>query len=445
MKASTPMLPLSPAASTATSTAVFPAVVPAVALAPVPVPPPTRGALLAVGRAGTAALELILQSGLRPAASLAVSASSPDLDASSAVRKFLLPPASHERLANPDTTDSTALDPDLAAQVAALCVGKEFVLLLAGLGGHTGTRLGPLLVQAAKASGARVFALVTLPFDWEGRSRRQHAEPAWQAICGLADGVLCLPNQKAEKLVPDDAPVQATLQAPLKPLADAARGLWRTLTLPAKLSLRWPDLSAALQGRACIAFASAEATGAERAREVAEKLLTHPLLAGTTALGQAGSLVLNVIAGPDVRKDEIGLLTERIENGWRRLPVHVGLTEDPSLQGALSALLLVSAPPHAATEAGTTTDDASAAEARTGRASSAESTSTPNSSEGAMIPDAGGRGRRRRGGTAGRQEQLALEIFSRGRFDKSEPTIHKGEDLDVPTYIRRGVTLTALN
>ncbi len=40
-----------------------------------------------------------------------------------------------------------------------------------------------------------------------------------------------------------------------------------------------------------------------------------------------------------------------------------------------------------------------------------------------------------------RQGQLPLEIVSKGRFDKSEPTIHQGEDLDVPTYIRRGVAL----
>ena len=40
-----------------------------------------------------------------------------------------------------------------------------------------------------------------------------------------------------------------------------------------------------------------------------------------------------------------------------------------------------------------------------------------------------------------RQGMLPLEIVSKGRFDKSEPTIHHGEDLDVPTYIRRGVPL----
>jgi cell division protein FtsZ len=51
----------------------------------------------------------------------------------------------------------------------------------------------------------------------------------------------------------------------------------------------------------------------------------------------------------------------------------------------------------------------------------------------------GGRGRKNSNKL--RQTHLPLEIVSKGRFDKSEPTIHKGEDLDVPTYIRRGVAL----
>ena len=49
--------------------------------------------------------------------------------------------------------------------------------------------------------------------------------------------------------------------------------------------------------------------------------------------------------------------------------------------------------------------------------------------------------RGKRPGSKWKQEMLALEIVSRGRFEKSEPTIHRGADLDVPTYIRRGVPL----
>jgi cell division protein FtsZ len=40
-----------------------------------------------------------------------------------------------------------------------------------------------------------------------------------------------------------------------------------------------------------------------------------------------------------------------------------------------------------------------------------------------------------------KQGTLPLEIVSKGRFEKSEPTIYRGEDLDVPTYVRRGVAL----
>jgi len=44
-----------------------------------------------------------------------------------------------------------------------------------------------------------------------------------------------------------------------------------------------------------------------------------------------------------------------------------------------------------------------------------------------------------------RQAQLSLAIVSKGRFDKSEPTIHKGEDLDIPAYRRRGVALNGMS
>ena len=50
-------------------------------------------------------------------------------------------------------------------------------------------------------------------------------------------------------------------------------------------------------------------------------------------------------------------------------------------------------------------------------------------------------GKSMRNGRRLRQSLLPLEIVSRGRFEKSEPTLHRGEDLDVPTYIRRGVSL----
>ena len=53
----------------------------------------------------------------------------------------------------------------------------------------------------------------------------------------------------------------------------------------------------------------------------------------------------------------------------------------------------------------------------------------------------GSGGGRSKSGLRWLQGQLPLEIVSKGRFEKSEPTLHQGEDLDVPTYIRRGIAL----
>jgi cell division protein FtsZ len=65
--------------------------------------------------------------------------------------------------------------------------------------------------------------------------------------------------------------------------------------------------------------------------------------------------------------------------------------------------------------------------------------STPDKTERLLAQQSGARGRK--GGSRMKQGQLPLEIISRGRFEKSEPTIYHGQDLDVPTYIRRGVAL----
>ena len=39
------------------------------------------------------------------------------------------------------------------------------------------------------------------------------------------------------------------------------------------------------------------------------------------------------------------------------------------------------------------------------------------------------------------QQQLALQLVTKGRFEKSEPNLHEGVDLDIPTFLRRNMEL----
>ena len=84
--------------------------------------------------------------------------------------------------------------------------------------------------------------------------------------------------------------------------------------------------------------------------------------------------------------------------------------------------------------------DPSSASRPTGRFVPPAPETTPEKTE-RLLAQQNGNGRQRKTAARMRQGQLPLEIVSKGRFEKSEPTIHHGQDLDVPTYIRRGIAL----
>lgn len=413
---------------------------PAEVTPPASSPSPSRCALIGIGRAGIAVMENLLQSGLGRGASLAISADRSALTTSTAEARIALSAAAHDQLANVQEMELASLDAALPEAVRALCAGKEFVFLLAGLGGNTGTRLTPWLVPAVKASGARTIALVTSPFDGEGRGRRLLAEAGLQTLAERVDGLLCLPGHRTAKLLPAGLPLRECFLASIPPLAEAGRALARLLTLPASLPIYPREVCSVLRGRSCLAFVTAEASGPDRAREVADKLLAHPFLTGAGGSVRTGSVMLSVTGWPEATQDELKYLTERVEKNWERASVCVGVAADESAGEALRAWLVLASASGAAGHDERPGSGLPGTSAGTEPMSASEA-ATAHGAAGVLVPDDGGRARRKRS-TPAKQEQLALEMVSRGRFEKSPPTIHKGEDLDVPTYIRRGVTLT---
>ena len=86
-------------------------------------------------------------------------------------------------------------------RLKAACAGADVIFIVAGLGGGAGTGISPVLARAARESGALVLAFVTLPFDCEGNRRQRQAQQGLDQLRNAADGVICLPNQKAFKLI----------------------------------------------------------------------------------------------------------------------------------------------------------------------------------------------------------------------------------------------------
>lgn len=410
--------------------------------------------IFGVGTAGMNILEQIARAALPGAVLAAINTDAKSLATSSAMEKISLE-GKPSRTGGPggDSKRSRALAEERLPELKQFCEGVDVVFIVTGLGGGAGTGISPVLAQAARECGALVIAFVALPFDCEGNQRVRHARLGLEQLKGVADGVICLPNQKIFKVRDENTCVVDTFRALNELLTEGVSGVWRLMAHKGLLEIHFADLCALLRDRhGESSFATAEAAGATRSREVIDKLFAHPMLDGGKTLADSDAVLVSLTGGPDLTMAEVQRVMEHINGKCERAQVCMGAVIDESFRDRLAITLIV-----VRRGESTLTKDNSGEQPQTGSRSDDLGSQLLNQEDSVrpqsrFVPPAPAlppekveqlvaKQRSRKGSVKMRQGQLPLEIVSKGRFDKSEPTIHKGEDLDVPTYIRRGVSL----
>jgi cell division protein FtsZ len=407
-----------------------------------------------VGNAGVSVLGLISQGDMPGAGFVAVNTDAQSLAACSASEQVNLETKLLRGLGTGgDPERGRAVAEEQFPKLKSLCQGADVVFLLAGLGGGAGTGISPVLARAGKESGALVLAFVTLPFDCERGRRQRLARHGLAELKAAADGVICLPNQKVFKFIDENTSVLETFNITAQLLADAVRGIWRLLTHTGLIEIHFADLVTLLRDRhAESAFAVAEAMGPTRSREVMDKLLAHPMLDGGQVLSESDAVLVSLMGGPDLTMAEVNRVMEQINRQCEHAQLVMGAAVDEAFRERLAVTLIAARP----TADATSDPDApaSATEQLDAQLLSPTAVSRPGSRfvppaptlppeqvEQLLARQIGRPARARKSPARMLQSQLPLEIISKGRFDKTDPTIHKGEDLDVPTYVRRGVAL----
>ena len=331
-------------------------------------------------------------------------------------------------------------------KLKALCEGADVIFIAAGMGGGTGTGASPVIARIAKECGALVLGMLVLPFEWEGGRRQRQAQLGLHEMKAAADGVICLPNQKLFQMIDEKTSLVETFAITHELLAQGVRGIWRMLMRPGLINVDFADLCSVTRGKHSEnSLATAEACGESRAREVVEKLFKHPLLDGGQALTEAASVLVSIVGGPDLTMAEVNRVMEQINRQCEGAHIIMGAAIEENFAGKMSLTVVASKRPPAEHP-----DEMNAAPELERQFVDPHSTARPPSRFIAPAPATtaeaaekilqnGARGKKKL--PKMKQGQLPLEIVSKGRFEKSEPTIHQGQDLDVPTYIRRGVPL----
>jgi cell division protein FtsZ len=344
--------------------------------------------------------------------------------------------------------------------IRSLCQGSDIVFVVAGLGGGTGTGAGPVVARVAKECGALVLSIVMLPFDCEGQRRQRQAQFGLHVLKQASDGVISLPNQLVFKLIDEKTSLIEAFAITNELVAQGVRGIWRLLSKPGLINVDFADLCAVTQGKHSESvLMTVQARGEHRVREISDKILSHPLVEGGQTLSRASGLLVCIAGGPQLSMTEVERIMEQVHRHAEQAHIIMGTAIDEEFEDRLSVTIVASshgksvetAPAAPDLQPGEEGDlepkeleeqlvDPSEPVKGSSRFVAPPPDLTPEKAR-EIYQQRGTAVGKKKGSNRMRQGQLPLEIVSKGRFEKSEPTLHRGEDLDVPTYIRRGVAL----
>ena len=339
-----------------------------------------------------------------------------------------------------------------AERIEALFQNTDMIFIVAGLGGGTGTGASPVVARLAKEQGALVLAFVALPFSFEGDRRKQQALAGLEQLKMQADAVICIPNDKIFKIVGEGASVVDAFKHANENVILGVQAIWQLLSRQGLINLDFADLRATLGSKHCDGlFSHGEAEGPNRARDAVKALLENPLLDGGDVLSKAEGILVSILGGPDLTLTDVQKAVEPITRQANRARVIMGAAIDETYRGKLAVTVIAAAniqprravPQTVSTKPTTFVRPGDTALSRNARHAApkpiAEDVAPKGLNPFGVVAVATAAAQK--SPSKPKQETLPLEGVSRGRFDKSEPTLYNGEDLDVPTFLRRGVSL----
>lgn len=214
--------------------------------------------------------------------------------------------------ANPEVGKNAAIE-DIEHIKAILENNTKMVFITAGMGGGTGSGAAPIIAETARELGILTVGIVTIPFSFEGRRRKQQADEALIELKKHVDTLLIINNDKLRMLHGNLKMGEAFSKAD-DILTIAAKGIAEIITVAGYINVDFEDVKTVMKGGGTAIMGSAEAEGENRAIDAVSKALSSPLLNDNEIKG-ANFILLNVTSGDDeITMDEIDEITDYIQN-----------------------------------------------------------------------------------------------------------------------------------
>ncbi|MEY2480566.1 MAG: cell division protein FtsZ [Verrucomicrobiota bacterium] len=444
--------------------------------------------VVGVGGAGANVLDRIVLDGLETADMIAINTDAQSLASSVATTKVQLGRAVTRGLGaggDPEVGYEAAVES--ADEIRDALKDARMIFICAGLGGGTGSGAAPVVAQLAREAGSLVIAFATLPFTFEGKRRAAQAHDAFTRLHEIADAVICFENDRMGDMVAPKAGIHQAFAIADVTISQSVRSIVNLIQRPGLIRIGFDDLLSALRSRngRCV-FGFGESDSENRAHDALKQALKNPLMDRGRMLADAAHVLVQVAGGPAMTLSEVEILMKELGRHISdQTQIIFGTAVDNRMGNRLSVTLISALDAEGEVEPKQISKAPIAAAPPTPEPAppiweqQVEEPAPNPSAEFSPIVDltpvpenliqfedqlpppvepevvqakqprlivpkkkpvaAPKEPKPVTHKVEAKQEVMQFEPITRGRFEKSEPTIVEGQDLDVPTFLRKNI------
>lgn len=298
--------------------------------------------VIGVGGGGSNAINHMFSQGIKGVDFVICNTDSQALENSPVPNKIQLGISLTEGLgagANPKVGEQSAVE-SMEEIRNMLTTNTKMIFITAGMGGGTGTGAAPIIAKMAKDMDILTVGIVTIPFQFEGKTRNEQAHIGVEKLRQNVDSLVVINNNKLREVY-GNLGFKAGFSKADEVLATAARGIAEVITHHYTQNIDLRDAKTVLANSGTAIMGSATASGSNRAKEAIGRALDSPLLNDNKIKGAKNVLLLIVSGSDEITIDEIGEISDHIqEEAGHSANIIMGVGEEESLEGSISITVI---------------------------------------------------------------------------------------------------------
>ena len=183
-------------------------------------------------------------------------------------------------------------------EIAQALKGADLVFITAGMGGGTGTGAAPIVAEIARDLGTLTIAVVTKPFNFEGKQRMKNAETGIAELKQHVDTLVVIPNDRLLQVVSKGTTMLEAFRIADDILRQGIQGISDLIAVPAMINLDFADVKTVMESGGMAHMGIGIGSGESKLVDAAKNAISSPLL--ETNIDGARAVLINVTGGPEI-------------------------------------------------------------------------------------------------------------------------------------------------